>query len=156
MSTALPDKQFFKIGEAADIVGVKAHVLRYWESEFAGVRPLKTRGAHRMYRRADVELLCLIRRLLYEEGFTIPGAKKRVAELRRERAGALDGPAKSLDARASRELSLRAELLSVRSDLVALLEHIDHQGAPAEPPPPKQVTVTSVVPKTVLIERTRG
>jgi DNA-binding transcriptional MerR regulator len=150
MSTALPDKQFFKIGEAADIVGVKAHVLRYWESEFAGVRPLKTRGAHRMYRRADVELLCLIRRLLYEEGFTIPGAKKRVAEMRKARA--LGSPAPRA-ARASRELVLRAELLSVRSDLVALLEHIDREGSTAEPPAPTQVTVTAVVPKTVLIER---
>jgi len=75
----LPDKQFFKIGEVSDIVGVKTHVLRYWEGEFPSVRPLKTRGAHRMYRRADVELLCLIRRLLYEEGYTIPGAKKPCA-----------------------------------------------------------------------------
>jgi DNA-binding transcriptional MerR regulator len=150
MSTALPDKQFFKIGEAADIVGVKAHVLRYWESEFAGVRPLKTRGAHRMYRRSDVELLCLIRRLLYEEGFTIPGAKKRVAELRKQRAGSAG---EGLDARASRELVLRAELLSVRSDLVALLDQLDRQGSAAELAPPTQVTVTAVVPKTVLIER---
>src|SRR5215211_3635631 len=87
VTTALPEKQFFKIGEVSEIVGVKTHVLRYWESEFVGVKPMKTRGAHRMYRRSDVELLCLIRRLLYEEGFTIPGAKKRVAELRKERPG---------------------------------------------------------------------
>jgi DNA-binding transcriptional MerR regulator len=153
MSTALPDKQFFKIGEAADIVGVKAHVLRYWESEFAGVRPLKTRGAHRMYRRCDVELLCLIRRLLYEEGFTIPGAKKRVAELRKARSEAGEDRRASLDARASRELVLRAELLSVRSDLVGLLEQLDRQGAAAEAAPDTEVTVTAVVPKTVLIER---
>ena len=63
-----------------------------------------------------------------------------------------DGGA-SLDARASREPVLRAELLSVRSDLVALLEVLDRQGSTAEPPPPTQVTVTAVVPKTVLIER---
>jgi DNA-binding transcriptional MerR regulator len=82
--TALPDRQFFKIGEAAEIVGVKAHVLRYWESEFPSIRPLKTRGAHRMYRRADVELLCVIHKLLHHEGYTIAGARKRVRELRAE------------------------------------------------------------------------
>ena len=87
MMSALPDKQFFKIGEAAEIIGVKTHVLRYWESEFPSIRPLKTRGAHRMYRRADVEMLCVIHRLLHHEGYTIAGARKRVRELRGERAG---------------------------------------------------------------------
>ena len=82
--TALPDRQFFKIGEAAEIVGVKAHVLRYWESEFPSIKPLKTRGAHRMYRRADVELLCVIQKLLHHEGYTIAGARRRVRELRAE------------------------------------------------------------------------
>lgn len=81
--TALPDRQFFKIGEAAEIVGVKTHVLRYWETEFPSIKPLKTRGAHRMYRRADVELLCVIHKLLHHEGYTIAGARKRVRELRR-------------------------------------------------------------------------
>jgi DNA-binding transcriptional MerR regulator len=82
--TALPDRQFFKIGEAAEIVGVKTHVLRYWETEFPSIKPLKTRGAHRMYRRADVELLCVIHKLLHHEGYTIAGARKRVRELRAE------------------------------------------------------------------------
>jgi DNA-binding transcriptional MerR regulator len=81
---ALPDRQFFKIGEAAEIVGVKTHVLRYWETEFPSIKPLKTRGAHRMYRRADVELLCVIHKLLHHEGYTIAGARKRVRELRAE------------------------------------------------------------------------
>lgn len=82
--TALPDRQFFKIGEAAEIVGVKTHVLRYWETEFPSIKPLKTRGAHRMYRRADVELLCVIHKLLHHEGYTIAGARKRIRELRAE------------------------------------------------------------------------
>jgi DNA-binding transcriptional MerR regulator len=147
--TALPDKQFFKIGEAADIVGVKAHVLRYWESEFPGLRPMKTRGAHRMYRRADVELACVIRRLLHEEGYTIPGAKKRVRELLAQRQ-----PAQAIEARAARELGLRAELIQVRSELSALLEALD---APASAAAQQRVevtaTVTAVVPKTVLIQQ---
>ena len=74
----LPDKLFFKIGEVATIIGVRPHVLRYWESEFAALRPMKTRGSHRVYRRRDVELAMLVRRLLQDEGFTIAGAKKRL------------------------------------------------------------------------------
>ena len=62
-SSDLPDKLFFKIGEVAQLVGVRPHVLRYWESEFAALRPLKTRGSHRVYRRRDVELAVLLRRL---------------------------------------------------------------------------------------------
>lgn len=148
-STALPDKQFFKIGDVADLVGVKAHVLRYWESEFQGLRPLKTRGSHRMYRRVDVELLCLIRRLLYEEGYTIPGAKKRIKELGSEREkGAL------LDGQASREVTLRAELIHVRAELEGLLRSLDRKPAVGEQSELKATaTVTAVVAKTVLIQR---
>ncbi|MEM6962101.1 MAG: MerR family transcriptional regulator, partial [Myxococcota bacterium] len=61
-------KKFFRIGEVSEIVGVKPHVLRYWESEFKSLRPLKTRGSHRVYRRDDVDLAMSIRRLLYDEG----------------------------------------------------------------------------------------
>jgi DNA-binding transcriptional MerR regulator len=74
----LPDKLFFKIGEVAKIVGVPPHVLRYWESEFASLRPMKTRGAHRVYRRKDVELALTIHQLVHQEGYTVTGAKKRL------------------------------------------------------------------------------
>ncbi len=147
--TAIPDKQFFKIGEVADLVGVKAHVLRYWESEFGGLRPMKTRGAHRMYRRADVELAALIRRLLYEEGYTIPGAKRRIRELRGERS---EGAA--LDVQAVREVSLRAELLQLRAELQRLLDSLDGQTETVVPSDLEgTATVTAVVPKTVLLQR---
>jgi DNA-binding transcriptional MerR regulator len=145
MSAALPDKQFFKIGEAAEIVGVKAHVLRYWESEFATIKPLKTRGAHRMYRRADVELLCVIHKLLHQEGYTIAGARKRVRELRGEEASEAEV------AEAARELSLRAELIQVRNDLAELLATLDAPRAEKASVRDAQATVTAVVPKTVLI-----
>ncbi len=165
--TALPDKQFFKIGEAADIVGVKTHVLRYWESEFPSLRPMKTRGAHRMYRRADVELACVIRRLLHQEGYTIPGAKKRVRELAAARAeavrtAAVTQPAQGvtrprpLDAQATRELSLRAELIQVRNELAALLSSLDRRAAAeqvAGEEPKVRATVTAVVPKTALLNQ---
>lgn len=74
----IPDRLYFKIGEVAKIVGVKPYVLRYWETEFPGIRPGKTRSNHRLYRRRDVEMLLEIKRLLHDERFTIEGAKKRL------------------------------------------------------------------------------
>ena len=76
----LPDKLFFKIGDVATIVGVKPHVLRYWETEFPRIRPQKSRSGQRLYRRKDVELLLQIRHLLYEKRFTIAGARARLRE----------------------------------------------------------------------------
>jgi DNA-binding transcriptional MerR regulator len=74
----LPDKLYFKIGEAAKLVGVKPYVLRYWETEFSILRPGKSRSRHRLYRRKDVETLLEIRRLLHTERYTIEGAKRRL------------------------------------------------------------------------------
>src|SRR5436309_10956323 len=79
----VPDKLYFKIGEVARLVGVKPYVLRYWETEFSVVRPGKTRSKHRLYRRKDVETLLEIRRLLYNERYTIEGAKRRLRETSR-------------------------------------------------------------------------
>ncbi|MGH9845865.1 MAG: MerR family transcriptional regulator, partial [Blastocatellia bacterium] len=75
----IPDKLFFKIGEVCDIVGVQAHVLRYWETEFPMLQPQKNRSGQRTYRRKDVEMALRIKELLYEEGFTIAGAKRRLS-----------------------------------------------------------------------------
>ena len=138
----LPDKLFFKIGEVADLVGVKAHVLRYWESEFQSLKPMKTRGAHRVYKRRDLELAMLIRRLLHDEGFTISGAKKRIRELGAERPDSDEGKG------ASREVFLRAELLGLReelSDFLAVLDKVVKPAvAPPPPPPPPAVKVHAV------------
>lgn len=76
----LPNKLYFRIGEVAKIVGVKPYVLRYWETEFSILKPGKTPSRHRLYRRHDVEMLLEIKTLLYEEGFTIAGAKKKLKE----------------------------------------------------------------------------
>ena len=76
----LPNKLYFRIGEVAKIVGVKPYVLRYWETEFSILKPGKTPSRHRLYRRRDVEMLLEIKSLLYEEGFTIAGAKKKLKE----------------------------------------------------------------------------
>jgi DNA-binding transcriptional MerR regulator len=141
--TQLPDKLFFKIGEVADIVGVKPHALRYWETEFPALRPKKTRGAHRQYSRKDVELAMLIRQLLHDEGYTIPGARKRIRDLGRHQRSSPPEP------RAQREVGLRAELLGLRQQLVELLD--DLSGGDSEPvqAAPLQVTVHKVVPVTV-------
>ena len=83
MSTnGIPDKIFFRIGEVSEIVKVKPYVLRYWESEFELISPGKSNSKQRLYQRRDLDLLLEIKRLLYEEGFTIAGARKRLKHLR--------------------------------------------------------------------------
>jgi DNA-binding transcriptional MerR regulator len=82
-AVAIPEKLFFKIGEVCDITGVQAHVLRYWESEFPMLAPQKNRAGQRTYRKRDVEMALRIKELLYEDQYTIAGAKKKLAsELR--------------------------------------------------------------------------
>jgi len=74
----IPDKEYFRIGEVAEIARVEPYVLRFWESEFARLRPSKTRTSQRVYSRRDVSLVLRIRDLLYEEGFTINGARRQL------------------------------------------------------------------------------
>ena len=75
---SLPNKVYFRIGEVSEIVGVEPYVLRYWESEFAALKPVKSPTQQRLYRKNDIELLLKIKRLLYEEMFTIAGARKQL------------------------------------------------------------------------------
>lgn len=108
----IPDKQYFKIGEVSRITGVKPHVLRYWETEFRGIRPQKSKTNQRLYRRRDVELLLQIKHLLYEEGYTIAGASRRLRELRQ--------------AEQPRGCAGDVELLEkIRAQAVELLELVD-------------------------------
>src|ERR1700690_3061137 len=72
----IPDKLYFKIGEVSELLGVEAYVLRYWETEFPVLGPKKSGTGHRLYRRKDVEMVLEIKRLLYEQRFTIEGARK--------------------------------------------------------------------------------
>ncbi|HIF50176.1 MAG TPA: MerR family transcriptional regulator [Thiotrichaceae bacterium] len=76
---AIPGKRYFTIGEVSDLCAVKPHVLRYWEQEFPQLKPLKRRGNRRYYQRHDVILIRQIRSLLYEQGFTIGGARLRLS-----------------------------------------------------------------------------
>ena len=81
-SKQIPNKLFFKIGEVCEITDTQPYVLRYWESEFPALAPAKNSSGQRIYRRKDIETVLRIKQLLYEEGFTIAGAKKRLeAEL---------------------------------------------------------------------------
>jgi DNA-binding transcriptional MerR regulator len=108
----LPDKLYFKIGEVADIVGVKPYVLRYWETEFSVVKPAKTRSKHRLYRRKDVEMLLQIKRLLHDQRFTIEGARKRLKGLQKEERAQLEMPLG--------DRTYRSVLMRVKRDLESL------------------------------------
>src|SRR5499426_4904393 len=77
---AIPAKRYFTIGEVSDLCGVKPYVLRYWEQEFTQLRPMKRRGNRRYYQHHEVLLIRRIRELLYDQGFTISGARNRLAE----------------------------------------------------------------------------
>jgi DNA-binding transcriptional MerR regulator len=84
MDGSIPDKHYFRIGEVGRLLNVQPYVVRYWESEFKSVRPIRTRSDQRLYRRRDVEELLLIKKLLYEENFTIHGARKQLRKIRGE------------------------------------------------------------------------
>jgi len=87
---ALDAKRYYRIGEVSKITGVEAYVLRYWESQFRWMAPTKSRSQQRLYRKRDIEIIQLIKRLLYEERFTIAGARRKLQELGMGRA--LDAP----------------------------------------------------------------
>lgn len=104
---AIPAKRYFTIGEVSELCGVKPHVLRYWEQEFPSLKPVKRRGNRRYYQRHDVLMIRQIRSLLYEQGFTIGGARQR-----------LDGDAQKPEAS-----KVPAELVrALRQDLEAVLQ----------------------------------
>lgn len=108
---ALPSKLYFRIGEVAHLVGVEPHVLRYWEREFRSIRPTKSAKGQRVYSRRDVENLMRVRELLYGQGFTIAGAKRRLRE-------------KGLEPEEPNDPTLRANS-KMRRQLVALKVEIE-------------------------------
>jgi DNA-binding transcriptional MerR regulator len=78
------ERLYYRIGEVSRIAGLKPHVLRYWESEFRMIKPHKAGSQQRLYRKKDLDLILKVKKLLYEEGFTIAGAKKKIREMDRE------------------------------------------------------------------------
>ncbi len=94
MDKKIPNKLFFKIGEVCELTETQPYVLRYWESEFPALAPAKNNSGQRIYRRRDIETILRIKALLYEEGFTIAGAKKKLEqEVKEEAAGGGKTPA---------------------------------------------------------------
>jgi len=107
----IPAKRYFTIGEVSELCGVKPHVLRYWEQEFTQLRPVKRRGNRRYYQHHEVLLVRRIRELLYQEGFTISGARNRLE----------DGPGKVLD---TPDTSVASSGMSVRAELASIIEFL--------------------------------
>ena len=91
MSEAAQSKRYYRIGEVSKITGVKPYVLRYWESEFRWMSPQKSRSKQRLYRKRDIEFVWLLKKLLWEERYTIAGARQRIQELGVDGALALIG-----------------------------------------------------------------
>lgn len=76
----IPDKMYFKISEVSKLTGLEPYILRYWETEFKMIKPMRTKTNQRLYRKKDVELIFKIKRMLYEDGFTIAGTRKKLEE----------------------------------------------------------------------------
>ena len=112
MAPRLPDKIYFKIGEVSRIVGVEPYVLRYWETEFELLKPAKAPSKHRLYKKRDVELLLDIKRLLYAEGFTIEGERKKLKETKKEEKNQLRLPVS--------EQKFKTTLAKIKKDLESL------------------------------------
>jgi DNA-binding transcriptional MerR regulator len=117
---AIPAKRYFTIGEVSELCGVKPHVLRYWEQEFTQLRPMKRRGNRRYYQHHEVLLVRRIRELLYEQGFTISGARNRLGEAVQQ-----NGKARIAETRVPIEEMLEvstADVIESRKDLQKALE----------------------------------
>jgi DNA-binding transcriptional MerR regulator len=115
--SGLPSKLYFRIGEVAALVNVEPHVLRYWEREFRSIRPTKSAKGQRVYSRRDVESLLRVRELLYKEGFTIAGAKKKLQRWCVE-------PIDAEEARAGDGDKIRGQLFAMRAEIEAFLAEL--------------------------------
>ncbi|MCC6646176.1 MAG: MerR family transcriptional regulator [Polyangiaceae bacterium] len=123
-SPPVPDQKFaklyYRIGEASELVGEKPHVLRYWESEFKGLRPQKSSKGQRVYSRRDIDLLLKVKHLLKHQRFTIEGAKQRLRE------GSVETPAPpEPQPAATPTTALRAALVDLRADVAAFLARLE-------------------------------
>lgn len=109
LATEIPDKLYFRIGDVARLAAIKPYVLRFWETEFPGLGPKKSGTGHRLYRRKDVEMVLEIKRLLYEQRFTIEGARKFLeTRAKTEASAAAAKPSKRKSAKAAASTSLPA------------------------------------------------
>jgi DNA-binding transcriptional MerR regulator len=132
----IPEKSLFRIGEVSRLTATKTFVLRYWETEFPTLQPVKSPSGHRLYRRDDIETVFEIKRLLYEEGFTIAGARKHLADLASGHSGGSAAPAEQETqvtapvSPARREPASRAHrkfLLDLHEELLAVLTLLERE-----------------------------
>lgn len=119
----IPAKRYFTIGEVSELCGVKPHVLRYWEQEFTQLKPVKRRGNRRYYQHHEVLLIRKIRELLYEQGFTISGARNRLDGAANEKVEKpnTESPKVSLISSSDIAATSNADLASVRSEIQAVI-----------------------------------
>jgi DNA-binding transcriptional MerR regulator len=121
----IPAKRYFTIGEVSDLCGVKPHVLRYWEQEFTQLKPVKRRGNRRYYQHHEVLLIRRIRELLYEEGFTISGARNRLDNGRLETSAPQEEKSDPPLPRAGRTVpGAGVDLTAIKRELRAVLEQL--------------------------------
>jgi len=126
-ASSAPEKTLFRIGEVSRLTATKTFVLRYWETEFPMLQPVKAPSGHRLYRREDIETVFEIKRLLYEEGFTIAGARKHLAE---QNGGAGKGGERSAAPAMQPEPISRAQrkmLLDIHEELLAILTLLERE-----------------------------
>jgi len=119
----IPAKRYFKIGEVSELCAVKPHVLRYWEQEFTQLRPMKRRGNRRYYQHHEVLLIRKIRELLYDQGFTISGARNQLME---GRANGDASPSRSVSAPVMESLPSTSN--DLRGELTAVLQILKGSG----------------------------
>jgi DNA-binding transcriptional MerR regulator len=128
-ASSLPEKALFRIGEVSRLTATKTFVLRFWETEFPTLQPVKSPSGQRLYRREDIETVFEIKRLLYEEGFTIPGARKYLAD-KVAGNGTATEPVRHAHAPARREPAFRAQrkfLLDLHEELLAALTLLERE-----------------------------
>ena len=123
MTASQPVQEFFSIGDVCQLTDLKPHVLRYWESQFRFLNPAKNRSGNRVYQRREIELILLVKHLLYDEKYTIEGARRRIEEYRR--TGELRGEAR-------RALQLET-IENLSNELRSILDILDGK-APLEDP----------------------
>ena len=130
---SIPAKRYFTIGEVSDLCGVKPYVLRYWEQEFTQLKPMKRRGNRRYYQHHEVLLIRRIRDLLYEQGFTISGARNRLTETATHRGQS--------------ELAVDGGGQDDAIDLDEVIEELEAEGAVAAIPQPEVSAIALSMPQ---------
>lgn len=144
MSAPDAEQKYFKIAEASDLLGVKPHVLRYWESEFPQIRPYKAKNGQRLYRRRDFEALQHIQRLLYKERCTIAGARQALRQLLEKEAIVAEEP------------HLSPEAIEAAVEFTMPIDHsveqMHHHDLPVDAAPQKHVKAQSFVPEQNVLE----